>query len=162
MKKIVLLLIPMAVLIIACGEGLAPTDPESGDRTVFGGMIRFTPKDGWPPADSLNDLRVAAFKEFPPDDLLEAVLSGEAYFTQNSIEFYTDSAYYEIEVEDAPVNIEYIAVAQQYAGLYDWRVVGVYSSSADFSPESIFLEKGEKRLDIDINVDFTNLPPQPF
>jgi hypothetical protein len=53
-------------------------------------------------------------------------------------------------------------VAQQFGGLYDWKVIGVFSDTEDFAPDGIFLEKGEKRMDIDITVDFSNEPPQPF
>jgi len=60
--------------------------------------------------------------------------------------------------------LEYIAVAQQY-GLNifrDWRVVGVYASDSLWTPKALTLTRGERRMDVDITIDFRNPPPQPF
>ncbi|MFP4528652.1 MAG: hypothetical protein ACLFQX_08895 [Candidatus Kapaibacterium sp.] len=160
MYRQILIAAIIALALAGCGEGLAPTADDG--RTAFGGTIRFIPHDGWPPPDSVMDVRVIAFKKFPPEDIIQAVLSGDAYFVQNSIQYGVDSANYEIEIEEPPETLEYIAVALQFGGIYDWRAIGVYSSHDDFAPDSLHLEAGEVRMDINITVDFNNPPPQPF
>lgn len=154
-----LIFVPILLFLLwNCDSGLKP-EP---DKTSFlRGKITFVDSyNNWLAADSIKDLRVVAFKNFPPSNVLEEVLTGRAYFTMESIPTFVDSANFYIEIKDAPVTLNYIAVAQQYGGLMDWRVVGLYSKIKD-SAATLNIEQG-KTYNIEIKVDFKNLPPQPF
>lgn len=159
MKRVLFTL--LIAIIVSCDGGLKP-EPES--RSYLTGNVIFTNSiEDWVPADSLYDLRVVAFKNFPPENVILEVLGGQAYFTQDSLEYYVENVSFKLEIPDAPVELKYIAVAQQYDSvLTAWRAVGVYNTSGDNAEHSsIFIEKGETK-EISITVDFTNLPPQPF
>jgi hypothetical protein len=158
-KYIRIKLILIALLILAsCDSGLKP-QPENTSY-VYGKIKYVNSTDNWPPIDSLKDLRVVAFKHFPPDNLIQEVLSGQAYYTNSTLPFFVDSTNFVLEIKDAPVELKYIAVAQQFGGIIDWLVVGIYSDNND-SAKHLFVEKG-KVYHIQINVDFKNLPKQPF
>jgi hypothetical protein len=146
------------LLLWSCDSGLRP-EP---DKTSYlkGTILYVDSLANWPPADSIKDLRAVAFKNFPPASLLEEVLTGRAYFTLESLPTFVDSANFTLEIKDAPVTLNYIAVAQQFGGLMDWRVVGIYSLIKD-SAATLKIEQG-KTYNIKINVDFKNLPKQPF
>jgi hypothetical protein len=156
----------LALLLGHCDGGLDPTalppTAELGGRlTVRGG------RESYPPRDSILDLRVVAFRTIPRDSsIIAAVLSGQAYFTPTSI---LDSTHYAISIPftegtPEPLRLEYIAVAQQYGPnvFRDWRVVGLYASDSLWTPKAVVLRRGERRLDVDITIDFRNPPPQPF
>ena len=51
----------MSLFLAGCDHGLAP--PSENQRTAISGTITY---QNWPPADSLKDLRLVAFKEYPP------------------------------------------------------------------------------------------------
>ncbi len=155
MKYIFILLM---ILLGSCGEGLEPnfaTFPEN--KSTIYGTITF--KGQWPSVDSLKDLRVIGIKNFPPKDFQTAFFSGDILFTDNTLDFFTNSVDYVITIEDAPLTIEYLAVAQNYGGLLEWKSVGVYQE--DEVPHILNVEKG-KSLEANFTVDFDNLPQQPF
>lgn len=157
-KILILNLLFFSFLFYSCDTGLKP-EPEK--TSYLKGIIKFVNSgENWPPADSIKDLRVVAFKNFPPTNVLEEVLSGRAYYTMESLPTFVDSANFIIEIKDAPVTLNYIAVAQQFGGLIDWRVVGIYSQIKD-SAATLKIEQS-KTYNITISVDFKNLPKQPF
>ena len=148
-----------SMLLSSCNEGLAP---EIEQKTVLQGEIIYSSGiNSWPPQDSLKDLRAVAFKNFPPQNIVQEILSGSAYYTQVTLPLYVDSSNFSIEIPDAPVTLKYIAVAQEYGGLMDWRVIGIYKAENSDSASTLFINKGETKK-ITIYVDFNNLPPQPF
>ena len=148
----------------ACDHGLKPTEPDQQQKSGISGKIHYT---NWPPADSLFDLRLVVFKNYPPNNIFEEVSQGRAFvfpaIGQESLSFYVDSTNYMMEL--VPGNFEYIAVAQQYGSnlFTDWLAVGQYDTlSSDNLPTAITVISGEILEDINIEVDFDNLPPQPF
>lgn len=143
------------IFFISCNQGLEP-EPISYLR----GTVYFSDKDTWPPIDSLNDLLVVALKNFPPEDLIIEVVSGNVYFSE-TLPFLQDSVEFELEIFDAPVDLKYIGVAQNYGEVLDWKVVGVYSENFDNNHSSFFIEQGIADT-IKIFVDFNNIPEQPF
>ncbi|HPD33705.1 MAG TPA: hypothetical protein P5545_02950 [Bacteroidota bacterium] len=152
-------LFPILILLQSCNEGLSP---QFEQKTVLQGKIVYTSGiSSWPAKDSLKDLRVVAFKNFPPQNIVQEILSGSAYYTQESLPFYTDTTNFSIEIPDAPVLLKYIAVAQQYGGLMEWRVIGVYKAQNSDTASNLYINKSETK-NITIYVDFNNLPPQPF
>lgn len=151
----------LLIFSIACDEGLQPSPPIA--KSYLSGLITYIQgKDKWPPADSVIDIRVVAFKNYPPKNILEEITKGEAFFT-NSLPFFVDTSSFFLEIPKPPITLKYIVVAQQYASLLDWRVVGVWTLSGDYTkPSSIDVEPGASYPGLNINVDFENLPPQPF
>lgn len=160
MKFRVILLFIFGILLISCEGGLKP-EPE-GKSYLKGEIIYKDGNKNWPTSDSLFDLRVVAFKNFPPSDVFQEVLSGSAYFTNDSLPYYVDKTDFILEISDSPVELKYIAIAQQYGGILEWKAIGVYTESGDNTKHSsVFIDKGETKV-IQILVDFNNLPPQPF
>lgn len=151
------------ILIASCQEGLQP--PPAEQKSFIGGQITFVGgSDNWPSDDSVLAVRVVAFKDYPPKDIMTELLSGNAYFTMESLPLFVDTASFSIEIPETPVVFEYIAVALQYTEeLTSQLAIGVYTLSGNKSePSPVQLQTGEKRNDIDIEVDFDDLPPQPF
>ena len=82
----------------------------------------------------------------------------------NSMPLRVDSTSWELLITDPPVELKYIVVAlQTNTNIFNQHVVGVYTISGDKNnPSWIKVEKGESFNNINIEVDFENLPPQPF
>jgi len=153
------ILILLSILLSSCNEGLSP---QFEQKTILQGKIIYTSGiNSWPPPDSLKDLRAVGFKNFPPQNIVQEILSGSAYYTQESLPFYVDSSNFSIEIPDAPVLLKYIAIAQEYGKILEWRVIGVYKAQNSDSASTLYINKGETK-NITIYVDFNNLPPQPF
>ncbi len=158
--------------ITACNGGLEPNNshiPEN--KTYLTGTIRY--KGGvanWNYAkDSVAFIRVVGFKTYPDSaGIIRDILAGNVYIAPKTINetlpLFVDSCTYSLEFTDVPVNLVYIAVAQQYGSdlTKQQRVIGIHSQNGDNTkPSSVLVEKGKiNRADID--VDFQNLPPQPF
>lgn len=152
------------ILFSGCDKGLAPVS-----ATVvspgFGGTITY--KSKIPPPDSLFDLRVVAVPYYPIDSLFQNILlkvfSGEIAYSPNSLSTADSTIKYSMFV--FPKTYYYVAVMQQYGPLIftDWRVVGIYGySPASPTPKSVTVPDGKFIEGINMDVDFYNLPPQPF
>jgi len=120
----------------------------------------------WPPADSLFDLRVVAFKQYPSGDIISDVLQGKAKFTPKLQPYGAASIAYQLILEPLPPGrFEYIAVAQQFGPnvFRDWRPVAIYEDTTDSArvPLSLFVPANEILTPVDIWVDFQNPPPPP-
>ncbi len=157
-------LVPLVLLLLAvrCDDhGLEPVPPvEPG----FGGVIYY---ENWPPADSLKDLRLVAFQDFPPQNILQDVINGRAYvfpkIGESGLPFYVDSTEYEIHVP--PARYAYVVVAQQFSEdlFSDWRAVGQFDIDADLTvPAAVRVSENTFIADVDIFVDFWNPPPTPI
>ena len=154
----------MAVVCLAitsCDEGLAPPPPII-PATISGRIIYISGTKDWPPSDSVKDIRIVAFKVYPPQNIFTEITNGNAYFSE-SLPMFIDSTDFTLSITKPPVEIKYIVVAQQYGNLFEWRAIGVWTLSGDMSkPSSLSIKQGDKYENININVDFKNLPPQPF
>lgn len=142
-----------------CDQGLAPEPPP---QYGIAGNIYFK---NWPPPDSVLDLRLVAFKNYPSGDIVSEVLQGKARFTSTLGPYGADTISYLLLLSPLPPGIyEYIAVAQQFGSnlFRDWRPVGVYrNNTGDMTrPGSLFVPANQIVQGIDIKVDFRN-PPQP-
>lgn len=164
-----LCLVFFSILLISCGEGLAPPEPElkKGPGLLRGTIIYEGGVQGWQFApDSVIAIRAAGFLSYPlPDsagiinELLNnrAVISGFA-----SLPIFVDSSTFEIPIANAPITLQYFAIAQQTSvDLNDQTIIGVYTNSPDFTPLPITIGSGDT-VSITIKVDFRNRPPQPF
>ncbi|HPI19007.1 MAG TPA: hypothetical protein PKY56_01420 [Candidatus Kapabacteria bacterium] len=160
--KINLIIILFFSFLIACNEGLAPSEKEQ--KTSINGIVHYiNGKNNWPPTDSCFAVRIVAFKNYPPQNIIQELTEENAYFTLNSLPLFVDSSDFSLEIKNAPVELKYIVAALQYTkDLTSQKVIGVWSLNENkFEPSSIVIERG-KSYSININVDFSELPPQPF
>jgi hypothetical protein len=150
------------IFLSSCDGGLAPTP--ASDKSFINGTIRYIKGvENWPPQDSVFAIRAAAFKTMPDSNIVLSILSGQAYFTGESLPMFTDSAKFSFEISEAPVNIVYIIVVWQFTtDILSQRVIGVYTISGNKTKNSeLYIEKGNS-YKINIDVDFDDLPPMPF
>lgn len=160
------ILIASLVLFTACDKGIAPpaVSPAPNPNGSFSGTVTF---QNWGVADTLYDLRLIAFIVFPPDDVIDEVLRGRAAVHPPLgggvlALAGADSVTYQLHL---PAGIyPYIVVAQQFGPdlFNDWKPVGQYDLDSNLTdPTPIEITAGENLHDIDIIVDFANLPPIP-
>lgn len=144
-------------MLLSCQAGL---EPIGSQKAVIKGVVHF--KNDFPHDSTIKDMRVVAFKSYPPADIINEVLSGEAIFSASLLPISTDSAAFSINIENFPVKFKYIAVARQYGTLFEWDAIGVYTDDyIEFTPLEVYISKNQD-YKVDITVDFNNRPPQPF
>lgn len=145
----------------SCDHGLKPPEVDTStqyEEPGFGGIVYF--KGTWP--DTIYDLRVVAFRNYPPKNIISEVIEGKAKFSQ-SLPRRVDSAKYEVLTDTG--RWEYIVVALQYgANIFsDWKAIGVYDTTkSDTIPTPLYIPPGRFIRGINIVCDFRNPPPQPF
>jgi hypothetical protein len=149
---------------LSCDHGLEPSENNQSQKSGISGTISYF---NWPPADSLYDLRLVVFEKYPPEDILSEVTEERAHvypgFGKEHLPYYVDTTTYVMELD--PGYYEYVAIAQQYGSnlLTDWLAAGKYDTLfSDEVPTPIMVISGEFLEDINIHVDFDDLPPQPF
>lgn len=143
-----------------CDHGLSPL--AAGVDPGLSGTLHI--RSSWPPQDSVRDLRVVAFRNYPPKDILSEVVNQSAVFSEE-LPYGEMEISYIITAEALAGIFKYVAVAQNYGDdvFQDWRAVGVYTMTGDVHvPSVVDLADGTFVRGIDIDVDFYNLPPQPF
>lgn len=158
----------MALLFSACDEELGPLNAPSG----FAGVIHFK---NWPPATDIKEMRLVALLEIPKDSssVIPLLVAGKAavypplpgdYFqtlVDSTVYEFTDKSGTNLQVKEYP----YVAVWYQYGNniLHDWRPAGVYSTGpGSFDPLPVRVVLHRVVPDINIQVDFQNLPPLPW
>ncbi len=151
-----------------CNEELGPLNEPSG----FSGIIRFR---NWPLATDIKEMRLVALTEIPKDStsVIPLLLAGKAavypplpgdYFQTlvDSIVYeFTDKSGTNLQVKDYP----YVAVWYQFGDniLHDWRPAGVYTKGpGPFDPAAVHVILHRVLPNVDILVDFNNLPPYPW
>jgi hypothetical protein len=162
------LLVTLFILIVpGCDTGLSPLNEPAG----FSGVVRFK---NWPPADSVRELRVVAFKSYPSDStgIVNALLAGDAVvypaIGSTGLPFYVDSVSYSFTTKGTTLQVEtydYVALAWRYGvnSFVDWRPAGVYTTTpGSFDPAPVHVLLHKIATNIDINVDFSNPPPTPW
>lgn len=162
MKKLFYILIVFLTFFqIACQEGL---NPEFGrkEANIYGKLIVVSGINSWPPPDSALELRIVAFKEYPPKDIIGEIISGNAYFT-DTLPRFADSISFSLKIDTPPIELKYIVGALRYGSIVEWKVIGVYTTdTTSKKPAAIYVKKGDAINNINIFVDFYNLPEQPF
>ncbi len=165
MKLKICIYIYFILTLSSCDMGLAPKEPSK--KSYISGQISYKGgRASWPLPDSVLEIRLVAFKNYPLSDsssILKELTDGNAYFTIDTLPRFVDKADYSLEIIDPPALLKYIAVAQRYGNLFQWRVIGVYSETGDNTkPSTVMVNPGDSLTNINIEVDFLNLPPQPF
>jgi hypothetical protein len=166
MKKIIRLFIitGTAILILfSCDDGLSP-DESTPSFTGISGTVYFQnwPAPGNAPPDSMADVRLILFPDFPPSSIQDEIISGRAIvypgLNENKLTFYIDSLNFQIPL--TPGTYEYFSVAHQYGPnlFQDWRVVGHYDTTPqDTLPTSLTITSGQHLEDIFILADFDSV-----
>ena len=153
----------LIIFIYECDHGLEPPTGPASNITGISGLISYS---NWPPADSLFELRLVVFKNYPPTNIVAELLNQQAVvypaLADSSLPYFTDTTSFILELTAG--TYEYIVVAQQYGpDLYaDWRVVGQYDKDLDPLPSSVTVKNGKLLENINVNVDFDNPPNQVF
>ena len=131
----------------------------------MGGTVTFA---HWDSAGTVLDVRLVAFRDFPPRDVVREVLQGRAmvYPPLGGAELAapgTDTVSYLFTLPAG--TYAYVAVAQQFGPdvMSNWRAVGQYDLDPNLAvPSPVTVAAGETTAAVDIHVDFTRLPPPPF
>lgn len=148
-------------LITACDHGLSPVEKE--DPIMISGISGQINYINWP--DTVINLKIIVFKEFPPQNILVEIQTGKAVaypaeFSESLPRYVSESGY---SIQLDPGEYGYVVVAEQYGGLFDWRAIGQYDTAPNDSlPTPITVLPDSFLADINIFVDFDNLPIQPF
>jgi hypothetical protein len=137
----------------------------------------------WPPVDSILELRIVAFEEFPADSasifqtLLDEraaiyphVTTGVALSKQilGVRDPLADTVHYEFFKQGTLLKertYNYVVLAWRYGPNYfaDWAPAGVFTfTPGSFDPAPVIVRSNRMRQDVDISVDFHNLPPKPW
>jgi hypothetical protein len=152
-----------AVAVLTSCGGLDPGDlpPETA---ITGSVVFEGGSAAWPDSN-VYEVRVAAFEQIPtaPDSVFNAIISQTAIIS-DTLPRYSASAGYRILVPAPPRTFRYIVVAMRNGTdfLKDWLMLSVYAPSGDpAQPGTITVNPGST-TPINFNVDFNNLPPQPF
>ncbi|MFN3781115.1 MAG: hypothetical protein ACK4SO_02940 [Candidatus Kapaibacteriota bacterium] len=150
------------ILLLSCQEGLDPTSQQQ-ESYLKGNVVVISGVNSWPKLDSALELRVVGFKEYPPQDLFNDIISNNA-FISDSLPRFVDTIPFQLKIEKPPVEIRYLVAALRYGTIFEWKVIGVYSDEMTYErkPKIIFVPKGKVIENITILVDFRNLPKQPF
>lgn len=167
MRYLLLLFLVIPVLLYRCNHGLSPSDSHNDNPQNLSGISGTIIYKNWPPADSLVDLRLIAFRKFPPQNIFGEIISGEAivYPPIDTSAHLRFNVLFEEYIMELPVDtFEYIVVAHQYGDnlFADWQAVGQYDPDSDSLPDPVIVIQDSLLENIRINVDFQNLPYQPF
>lgn len=152
--------------LIGCDDGVKPPAVvPTVTKGTFSGVVRFV---NWDSSGTVVDLRLVAFKHFPPGDIIQEVLQGGATVYPALGEGQlapvgTDSLQYNVTLPAQ--TYDYVVVAQQFGPdvMADWRPVGQYDLDSNLTvPSPVVVQANDTTRNIDILVDFTHLPPPPF
>jgi hypothetical protein len=148
---------------LSCDEGISPDNNPPG-FTGISGTVHF---QNWPPPntappDSVVDVRLILFPNFPPASIQNEITSGRAILfpglNENKLTFYIDSLNYQIPLPAG--TYEYFAIAHQYGtNLFtDWHVVGHYDTNPqDTLPTPLTIASGQHLENIIIIANFDSV-----
>lgn len=153
-----IIFILLALFLSSCDKGLEPRD--EAQLAYLNVRINFI--NDWPKKDSVFGLRVAAFKLPPSESLLKEISNGNATISDLIKDYNINNKDIQFIYSDLPLDLLYIVVAWQYEpDLTSQRIVGVYNIINKNEPGTVKLVQGET-VNIDIEVDWNDFPPQPF
>jgi hypothetical protein len=160
MKKVIIISLTLiSFLFISCDKGLEPIGKLETDA-ILNCKINFI--NDWPKQDSVSGISVAAFKLPPSESLIQELINGNAILKLNSISYGVEKTNVLLDISDAPETFKYIIVAWNYEDdIQAQRVIGVYTLTDKSNPDEVILNPGDS-LQIEIEVDWNDFPPQPF
>ena len=160
--KFYTLLAFIALLITGCDNGLTPGKIVSPG---FGGFIRCL--SDIPSGDSLFDIRVAAIPYDPRDSsvysIFRDVFSGVISFSPQELTLQSKGVI-EYTLFTDPKVFRYVGIVYQFSdSIFAWKVLGFYGfSGPNTTPLELEVPPGKFIHGVNFDVDFNNLPPQPF
>jgi hypothetical protein len=155
------LLVLTVLLLTSCG-GLDPGDLPQ--ESSVQGVVSYTGGSSvWP--DSVLEVRVVLFDQQPtaPDSVLAAIIGNNAAFTDTLARF-VDSSVYSIAIAKPPRTFNYVVVAGRVGPnlLKDWLMLALYADPGTPDvPKALTVLEGAQ-VSLDFEVDFGNLPSQPY
>jgi hypothetical protein len=157
-KNNIIIFVLIFLFLVSCDKGLEPLDvAKTANLNV---NISFV--NDWPKKDSVFGFRVAAFKLPPSESLLGEISNGNATISDLLLDYDIKTTNVQFIYKDLPIDLQYIVVAWQYeSSLTSQRIVGVYNKSNKSEPGTVKLNYGDA-VNIDIEVDWNDFPPQPF
>jgi hypothetical protein len=150
-------------LVLACDKGMSPEEEEPEISGVSGTVyfINWPPPNS-PPPDTVFDIRLIIFPDFPPADFADEILSGRAILfpglNDEKLTLPLDSLNYQIPL--IPGTYEYFAVAHQFdSNLFnDWQVIGHYDTTPqDTLPTPLEITAGQMLRNINILANFDSI-----
>ncbi|NIT60274.1 MAG: hypothetical protein GWN00_29920 [Aliifodinibius sp.] len=171
MKHVVFLILLFLTFLLVhnCNHGLSPSSTKKTNPDDLSGISGAIVYQNWPPGDSLKDLRLVAFRDFPPQNIFVEIITGNAIVyppidTSAHLQFNVQFEEYIMELP--PDTFEYIVVAHQFGedrfSQDSWQAVGQYDTDSDSLPTPIVVIEDSLLENINITVDFKNRPIQPF
>ncbi len=168
------LLVILMGVVPGCDQGMGPITEETG----FSGIIFYK---NWPPPENILELRLVALEEYPADStgLIQALFAMRAaiypHITTGVLPALqilgnksADTVHYTFTKEGTilkEVTYNYVVLAWRYGPDYfaDWAPAGVFTlTPGTFDPAPVIVRAHRMRKDVNISVDFNNLPPKPW
>ncbi len=156
--KVAFLSLIFAIL-VSCQGGVTPND---GDRESFvsGFIIVTSGSSSWPKEDSCKELRVLVVPEYPPYNIIADILEGRAYLSDTLARFI-DTIPYLVKIQRTPMAKAFILASVRYGTIVQQRMIGFYKKNQKSKvPDSIYINKGIYLKDLNVYVDFYDLPEQ--
>ncbi len=158
-SKFLLVVFLFTMTALHCDRGLSPTEPGTASSGISG-TVYFS---NWPPPDSLFDIRIILFQDYPPASIVDDILSGKAIVypagLNDTLPRYMDSLNYQFAAP--PGNYGFLTVAEQYGPNFyqDWQIAGFYDTTPqDTLPTPVVIPAGEILTGIRIFVNFDSIP----
>lgn len=146
----------LVLFLLACDHGIDPGKVDIVQKkNGISGTIYY---QNWPPQDSLYNLKLVVYKDYPPENLMDEVVEYYPEIFSENLPYKVDSTTYIVELDTG--QYEYIVVAQQYGEFiyFDWWVVGQYDTTLqDSIPTGITVLQDSIIPDINIFVDFDSV-----
>lgn len=157
MRSIVLFVLLFSLF--SCQEGISPNDGAK-ESYVSGKLIVISGINSWPSEDSARELRVLVVPQYPPYNILSDILEGRAYLS-DTLPRFKDTINYIVKIQKTPMPEAYILASLRYGTIVQQRLIGFYKKIIENKiPDKLFIGKGINLKNLDIYIDFYNLPEQ--
>jgi len=161
----IIFLLSFAFLLFSCDGGL--TLPPGVQPGIEGTI---TVSGSWPPADSVKSLWLFASQIFPLDSskVVAGIIDGKiSIFPSVSGSLPYNVSPQQFNMPLSPGSYFYVGILQRHGDNFvnpdSYTVVGVlWDETNPLNPRSVTVRDFEVISGLTIQVDFYNLPPQPF
>jgi hypothetical protein len=162
MKSQTIIILSLVLFLAACDHGL---DPEADkEKSGIEGTVHVL--ESWPDTLGVREVYVIVFREIPVDSAsaVQQFFGGGVFFDGP---FPAGQQIYEFSIDMEPDTYRFVSCiglrGENLLSLASWLVLGVYSPpGVSGQPLPVNVSAGIRIRDIDIDVRFSALPPQPF
>ncbi len=149
----------MLLFLLSCQEGVSPDDGQK-ESFLSGKIIIVSGKESWPPPDSSKELRIIVVPQYPPYNIFADILEGRAYLS-DTLPRFVDTITYSTKIQRTPMPEAYILASLRFGTISQQRMIGFYKSNQESKvPDKLYIGKGIHLKNLNIFVDFKNLPEQ--